>query len=150
MKNDYVQRMAEDFTELMLEGASVGINHYEKVVDPFKKHAKKIISGRSRGRNERNRSSSDDSDYEDDRPRRSYNDQYIPSRSDRRSGGGGPVRIVEEYERRRGRTLSTGGDPYSGGKPGPRCKTELTPLFFFFFFSYFPCLISTMVTNVRF
>lgn len=142
--------MAEDFTELMLEGASVGINHYEKVVDPFKKHAKKIISGRSRRRNERNRSSSDESDYEDDRPRRTYNDQYISSRSDRRSGGGGPVRIVEEYERRRGRTLSTGGDPYSEGKPDPRCKTESTPLFFFFFFSYFRCLISTMVTNVRF
>lgn len=143
--------MAEDLTELMLEGASVGINHYEKVVDPLKKHAKKIISGRSRRRNERNRSSSDESDYEDDRPRRSYNDQYISSRSDRRSEGGGPVRIVEEYERRRGRTLSTGGDPYSRGKPDPRCKIELNPsLFSFFFSSYFRCLISTMVTNVGF
>lgn len=123
--------MAEDFTELMLEGASVGIDHYEKVVDPLKKHAKRIISGRSRRRNERNRSSSDESDYEDDRPRRSYNDQYRPSTSDRRSGGGGPVRIVEEYERRRGRTLSTGGDPYSEGKPDQRCKMEFTPLFSF-------------------
>lgn len=129
--------MAEDFTELILEGASVGIDNYEKVVDPLKKHAKKIISGRSRGRKERNRSSSDESDYEDDRSRRSYNDQYIPSRSDRRSGGGKPVRIVEEYERRRGRTLSTGGDPYSGGKPDSRCKTESTPLFFFLFFFFF-------------
>lgn len=127
--------MAEELTELMLEGASVGIDHYEKVVDPLKKHAKRIISSRSRRRNERNRSSSDESDYEDDRPRRRYNDQYILSRSDRRSGGREPVRIVEEYERRRGRTLSTGGDPYSGGKPYQRCKTELTPLFFFFFFS---------------
>lgn len=124
--------MAEDFTELMLEGASVGIDHYEKVVDPLKKHAKKIISGRSRRRNERNRSSSDESDYEDDRPRRSYNDQYTPSRSDRRSGGGGPVRIVEEYERRRGRTLSTGGDPYSGGKPDPRCKNRINPSLSFY------------------
>lgn len=129
--------MAEDFTELILEGASVGIDHYEKVVDPFKKHAKKIISrSRSRRRNERDRSSSDESDY-DDRPRRSYNDQYISSsRSDRRSGTGGPVRIVEEYERRRGRTLSTGGDPYPGGKPDPRCNTELSALFFFPFFSF--------------
>lgn len=126
--------MAEELAEFLLEGASVGIDHYEKVVDPLKKHAKKIIS-RSRGRNERNRYSSDESDYEDDRPRRSYNDQYIPSRSDRRSGGGEPVRIVEEYERRRGRTLSSGGDPYSGGKPYQRCKTELIPLFFSFFFS---------------
>lgn len=133
--------MAEDFTELMLEGASAGINHYEKVVDPLKKHAKKIITSRSRRRNEQYRSSSDESDYEDDRPHRSYNDRYTPSpRSDRRSGGGGPVRIVEEYERRRGRTLSTGGDPYTGGKPDPRCKTEssLSYLFGFIFFPFFP------------
>lgn len=126
--------MPGDFTELMLEGASAGIDNYEKVVDPLKKHAKKIMSGRSRRRNERHRSSSDESDYEDDRPRRTYNDQYTPSsRSDRRSGGGGPVRIVEEYEQRRGRTLSTGGDPYSGGKPDPLCTAESTPLFFYLF-----------------
>lgn len=144
--------MAEELTELMLEGASVGIDHYEKVVDPLKKHAKKIISGRSRGRNERNRYSSDESDYEDDRHRRSYNDQYVVSRSDRRSGGGEPVRIVEEYERRRGRTLSTGGDPYSGGKPYQRCKSDrINPsLFILFFFSYFRRLISTRVSNVGF
>lgn len=116
--------MADDFAELMLEGASAGIDHYEKVVDPLKKHAKRFVTSRSRRRNERNRSSSDEFDDDDDdgRPRRRYNDRYTPSRSDRRSGGGAPVRVVEEYERRRGRTLSTGADPYSGGRPGPRCK----------------------------
>lgn len=138
--------MADDFTELILEGASAGINHYEKVVDPFKKHAKKIISGRSRRRNERYRSSSDESDYEDDRPRRSYSDRYTPSsRSDRRSGGGGPVRIVEEYERKRGRTLSTGGDPYSGRKPDPQCKTESS---LFFFFSSFFFMLSVVLPQL--
>lgn len=120
--------MAEDFAELMLEGASAGINHYEKVVDPLKKHVKRIASSRSRRRNERYRSSSDefDDDDEDDiRPRRRYDDRYTPSsRSDRRSGGGGPVRIVEEYERKRGRRLSTGGDPYYEKRPGPQCTNE--------------------------
>ena len=119
--------MADDFAELMLEGASAGIDHYEKVVDPLKKHAKRLVSSRSRRRNERNRISSDESDYDDDDgpPRRRYNDRYTPSsRSDRRSGGGAPVRIVEEYERRRGRTLSTGDDPYHGGRPGPQCRKE--------------------------
>lgn len=124
--------MADDFAELVLEGASVGIDHYEKVVDPFKKHAKRIVTGRSRRRNERNRSSSDEYDDDDDddgRPLRRYDDRYTPSsRSDRRSGGGAPVRIVEEYERRRGRTLSTGGDPYYGGRPGPRCKKNYPSL----------------------
>lgn len=124
--------MAEDFAELMLEGASAGINHYEKVVDPLKKHAKRIVTSRSRRRNERYRSSEEESDdYDDGRPRRRYDDRYTPySRSDRRSGGGGPVRIVEEYERRRGRTLSTGGDPYYGGRPDPQCTKGLIHLSF--------------------
>lgn len=124
--------MAEDFAELMLEGASAGINHYEKVIDPLKKHARKVVASRSRRRNERNRSS-DESDYEVDDPRRNYSNRYPPSsRSDCRSGGGAPVRVVEEYERRRGRTLSTGGDPYYGGRPESRCKKKKKIINLFF------------------
>lgn len=131
--------MAEDFAELMLEGASAGINHYEKIVDPLKKHVKRIASSRSRQRNERYRYTSDESDDDDDdgRPRRRYDDRYTPSsRSDpdHRSGGGEPVRVVEEYERIRGRRLSTGGDPHYGKTADPRCMYMEKDSFFIFSF----------------
>ncbi len=112
--------MAEDFTELMLEGATAGIDHYEKVTDPLKKHVKKITSYRRRDRRDEGTDYYSD-DYSDDPEptRRSTADQVRP-RPDRLSGGGDRRYVVEEYERRRGRTLSTGADPYGGRGPGLR------------------------------
>lgn len=123
----------DDFAELALEGASTGIDNYERVYDPLRDRAKKIpnpVKKYWKGQNDRDRYDDDDQSYD------SYDDYHSPRRgqTDRsrahrhRESRGGGVYIEESYERRSGRAKSTGRDGHGGGR-GPdrdgRSKSQL-------------------------
>ena len=94
----------DDMTELALEGASTGIDHYEKVYDPLKAQVKRLPNPLRKSRTQQY-DSDDDQDYYDP-PRRSNTE-----RVSRRSQGPRAGEYVEEtYERKSGRAKSTGRD----------------------------------------
>lgn len=124
----------DDFAELALEGASTGIDNYEKVVDPLKEKVKQLPNPIKKYRGgQQDRDHYDDDDESDD----SYDDYHSPRRSRTDRGGrdrhrdsrGGGVYVEESYERRSGRAKSAGRDGPRGGRGldrHGRSKSELT------------------------
>ena len=108
--------MADDAIELILEGASAGIDNYEKVVDPVKDRVKRLPNPVKSFRRDRNgrEVEYDDDDDDDDSPSPRYSDRRV-SRQDRTSRGGEEY-VEESYERRMGRARSTGRDGRHGGR----------------------------------
>lgn len=105
--------MADDAIELLLEGASTGIENFEKVYDPLKSQAKKLpnpVKAFRRDRNGREIEVNSDDDYYSPPP---SNSDRRASRQNRSSRGGGEY-IEESYERRMGRARSTGRDGHGG------------------------------------
>ncbi|MCJ1468815.1 Serine/arginine repetitive matrix protein 2 [Pseudocyphellaria aurata] len=111
----------DDFAELALEGASTGIENYEKVYDSLRDKAQKMpnpIKKYWNGQNDRDQYKDDDQSYD------SYDDYHSPrhGQTDRsrvhrhRQSRGGNVYIEESYERRSGRAKSTGRDGLGGGR----------------------------------
>lgn len=124
----------DDFAELAFEGASAGIDNYEKVYDPLKEKAKKLPNPikKSRG-GQQNRDQYDDDD--DDASYDSYDDYHSPRRTyTDRDGGrrhrdsrGGGAYVEESYERRSGRAKSTGRDGIGGGRGLDRRARSKSP-----------------------
>lgn len=123
----------DDFAELAMEGASAGIENYEKVYDPLKEKAKKLPNPiKSIRGGQQNRDQYDDNDDEsydsyDDyhSPRRTYTDRDGGRRHrDSRSGG---AYVEESYERRSGRAKSTGRDGIGGGRGLDRRARSKSP-----------------------
>ena len=129
----------DDFAELALEGASTGVDHFEKVYDPLKDQAKKLqnpvkkLRGKSdqdQGQEEdpydyydkQRRSNTDRDRYGSTRDRGSADDDYEHdsvrrSNTDRRGSRRDRVRdgyVEETYERRSSRAKSAGRDGYHG------------------------------------
>lgn len=120
----------EDFVELAFEGASTGVDHYEKVYDPLKEKAKKLpnpVKKLRRGQIGRDQYDDDDGSYDSDdeyrSPRRTNTDRGGGRRQRDSRGGGGYVE--ESYERRSGRAKSTGRDGGRGLRRDGRSKSQL-------------------------
>lgn len=109
--------MADDLYELVLEGASTGIDHYEKVYDPLKERVKKLPNPIKSIRRGRDGQQEDYDDYGDDESPPPDNPDRRLARQPRSSRAGEGY-IDESYERRMGRARSTGRDAYQGGGRG--------------------------------
>lgn len=129
-----------DFAELALEGATAGIENYEKVYDPLKEKVKKLpnpIKSFRSGQHDRDQYDDDDNEaydsYDDYRsPRRSHTDRG--DRDHHRDSRGGGGYVEESYERRSGRAKSTDRDGHRGARSksqwrsNPTQSLELTSL----------------------
>ena len=119
---------ADEFAELALEGASFGIDNYERVYEPLKARVKTMpnpISKFSKSRSQ-DRSRKDDpyDDYDDYSARSPNVDRRMSRRDNGRgnsggnSGGAGGGYVKETFYRESGRAKSAGRDGYSGGGRG--------------------------------
>lgn len=132
----------DDLTELTLEGASAGIDNYEKLYEPLKDKAKKIPNPIKQIRSQPDQPQMQDQDLDDhyDPPPRSYTDRdrrgsirdrearggkdnyeydLVRRSTDRRGSKGHRDTYVEEtYEKRSSRAKSAGRDGNIGGGGG--------------------------------
>lgn len=117
---------ADEFAELVLEGASYGIDNYEKVYEPLKTRVKTMpnpITKFSKSRSQDQSGPGDDYDDYDNYPSRSPNVDRRMSRRDNGRGSGGGSRggdgaggyVKETLYRESGRAKSAGRDGYIGG-----------------------------------
>ncbi len=104
----------DDMAELALEGASYGIENYEKVYEPLKARVKTLhpIAKHIKPHDGADESRHRDDDHEH---RRSPVDRRGPRRERSRAGGSGGAGYVKEtYYREHRRAKSAGRDAYHG------------------------------------